>query len=52
LIIFVDFQSGIDRLDEETKQEYEGHLDDVSGILALMELMPCAIEAVREWQIH
>lgn len=46
--VLVDFQSGINRLDEQTKQKYEGHLDDVPGIFALMDPMPGAIEAVQK----
>ena len=46
--VLVDFQSGIDRLDEATKQAYEGNLDDVPGIFALMDPMPGAIEAVHK----
>ncbi len=46
--VLVDFQSGIDRLDEATKQAYEGNLDDVPGIFALMAPMPGAIEAVHK----
>ena len=46
--VLVNFQSGIDRLDEKTKQEYEGHLDDVPGIFALMNPMPGAVEAVQK----
>ena len=45
--VLVNFQSGIDKLDEKTKTEYEGHLDDVPGIFALMDAMPGAVEAVR-----
>ena len=45
--VLVDFQSGIDRLDEATKQAYEDNLDDVPGIFALMHPMPGAIEAVH-----
>ena len=45
--VFVDFASGVDRLDEATKKEYEGRLDEVPGIFALMDPMPGAIEAVR-----
>ena len=44
----VDFQSGIDKLSDETKQEYEGRLDEVPGIFSLMDPMPGAIEAVHE----
>lgn len=46
--VLVDFQSGIDKLSDETKQEYEGRLDEVSGIFSLMDPMPGAIEAVHE----
>ena len=46
--VLVDFQSGIDRLDEATKQAYEGNLDDVPGIFVLMDPMPGAIEAVHK----
>lgn len=46
--VLVNFQSGIDRLDEATKQAYEGHIDDVPGIFALMDPMPGAIEAVKK----
>jgi 5'(3')-deoxyribonucleotidase len=46
--VLVDFQSGIDKLSEETKREYEGRLDEVPGIFSLMDPMPGAIEAVHE----
>lgn len=48
--VLVNFQSGIDKLDEATKQAYEDHFDDVPGIFALMDPMPGAIEAVRKLQ--
>jgi 5'-nucleotidase len=43
--VLVDFQTGIDQLDESTRTEYEGHLDDVPGIFGLMDPMPGALEA-------
>lgn len=46
--VLVDFASGIARLDDATRKEYEGHLDEVPGIFALMEPMPGAIEAVHK----
>lgn len=46
--VIVDFKSGIDRLDEATRQEYEGRLDEVPGIFALMDPMEGAIEAVHK----
>ena len=45
--VLVDFASGIARLDEATKQEYEGRLDEVPGIFSLMDPMPGAIDAVH-----
>ena len=50
--VLVDFHSGINKLSEETKQEYEGRLDEVPGIFSLMEPMPGAIEAVHELSKH
>ena len=45
--VLVDFQSGIDKLSEDVKREYEGRLDEVPGIFSLMDPMPGAIEAAR-----
>ena len=46
--VLVDFQSGIDQLSEEIKQEYDGELDEVPGIFGLMKPLPGAIEAFNE----
>lgn len=54
--VLVNFQSGIDKLDEATKREYaddgkgKPHYDDVPGIFSLMEPMPGAIHGVRALQ--
>ena len=45
--VLVDFQSGIDKLSEDVKLEYEGCLDEVPGIFSLMDPMPGAIEAAH-----
>ena len=37
--VLVDFQSGIDQLDEETKKKYDGNLDEVPGIFSLMFIL-------------
>lgn len=50
--VLVDFQSGIDKLSDETKKEYEGRLDEVPGIFSLMDPMPGAIEAVYRLSEH
>ena len=48
--VLVDFQSGIDKLSEDVKREYEGRLDEVPGIFTLMDPMPGAIEAAHRLQ--
>lgn len=50
--VLVDFQSGVDKLGEETRKEYEGRLDEVPGIFSLMDPMPGAIEAVHKLSEH
>ena len=50
--VLVDFQSGIDRLSDEVKKEYEGNLDNVPGIFGLMEPKEGAIEAVHKLKEH
>jgi 5'(3')-deoxyribonucleotidase len=45
--VLVDFQSGIDKLAPEVHSAYEGHLDDVPGIFALMDPMPGVMEAFK-----
>lgn len=46
--VLVDFASAFPSLSEETKTRYEGHLDDVPGMFALMQPMPGAIDAFHE----
>ncbi|HZK19425.1 MAG TPA: hypothetical protein VFC68_01730 [Treponemataceae bacterium] len=43
--VLVDFKTGIDRLTQAVQSEYEGRLDEVPGIFALMEPMEGATEA-------
>lgn len=50
--VLVNFQSGIDKLSEEVRREYEDNLDEVPGIFGLMEPMEGAIEAVHRLQEH
>lgn len=50
--VIVDFPSGITFIDEETKQEYEGNVDEVPGIFSYMEPMPGAINAVKKLNEH
>lgn len=46
--VLVDFKTGITRLDEQTRDKYADHLDDVPGIFSLMAPMAGAIEAYEQ----
>ena len=50
--VIVDFQSGLDKVDDATKRAYEGHLDDIPDLFGLMEPMPGAIEALHRIAEH
>ena len=50
--VLVDFESGVAKLSEKTKKEYEGRIDEVPGLFALMDPMPGAIEAVQLLSKH
>lgn len=45
--VLVDFQSGIDKLSDETKEQYKNNIDETPGLFALMDPIPGAIEAVQ-----
>ncbi len=45
--VLVDFESGLAHLDDATKKEYEGRLDEVPNLFSMMEPVPGAIEAVH-----
>ena len=46
--VLVDFPSGIARLEDSVQEKYDGRLDEVPGIFALMDPMPGAINAVHK----
>ncbi len=46
--VLVDFQSGIEQLDEQVKEEYKERLDEVPGIFGLMKPLEGAIDAVHK----
>ena len=50
--VLVDFPSGIVRLSPEVRKQYEGDLDEVPGIFALMDPIPGAIEAFKMLSKH
>ena len=46
--VLVNFQTGIDKLTEQQRQEYLGKEDECPGIFGLMEPQPGAIGAFKE----
>lgn len=46
--VLVDFPSGIDQLNEETRIEYEGRYDEVPHIFSTMKPIKGAVEAFNE----
>ena len=46
--VLVNFQTGIDKLTEQQRQEYFGREDECPGIFGLMEPQPGAIDAFNE----
>ena len=50
--VLVDFRSGIERITSEQRTKYEGRLDEVPGIFALMKPMPGALKAYAELSQH
>ena len=46
--VMVDFQSGIDKLSLEIQKEYEGRLDEVPSIFALMEPLEGSTESIKK----
>jgi len=46
--VLVDFKTGIEKLDQQTIEEYEGRLDEVPGLFSLMSPYPNAIESVHK----
>jgi 5'(3')-deoxyribonucleotidase len=49
--VLVDFPSAFPRISSSLLSEYEGRLDEVPGIFALMEPLPGAIEAHAELSV-
>ena len=45
--VLVDFQSGIDQLNEQTLIEYDGNLDEVPNVFSLMKPLAGSVDAVR-----
>tara|TARA_Y100000385_G_C12727656_1_gene481322 strand:- start:184 stop:630 length:447 start_codon:yes stop_codon:yes gene_type:complete len=50
--VLVNFQSGINAISEEDRQQYEGDLDEVPGIFSKMQPYDGAIEAYQKLAQH
>ena len=50
--VLVNFQSGIDQLDDNTKLQYQDRLDEVPGIFGLMKPVKNALESYKELTKH
>jgi 5'(3')-deoxyribonucleotidase len=46
--VLVDFESGVARLSPDTVKAYEDRWEEVSGIFALMDPLPGAVDAVHK----
>lgn len=50
--VLVDFMSGVAKVSDDVKKEYEGRLDEIPGVFGLMDPMPGAIDAVHKLSEH
>jgi len=46
--VLVDFMSGVNKLDPETREKYDGRWDNVPGIFATMDPIPGGIAAYKK----
>ncbi len=46
--VIVDFESALHKVENATREQYKGILDEIPGLFDLMVPMPGAIEAVNE----
>ena len=45
--VLVDFPTGIARITDKQREEFDGRLDEVPGIFSLMDPMPSAIDSFQ-----
>ena len=46
--VLVDFPTGIARITDKQREEFDGRLDEVPGIFSLMDPMPSAIDSFKK----
>ncbi|MBN2300687.1 MAG: hypothetical protein JXC31_05820 [Acholeplasmataceae bacterium] len=49
--VLVDFKTGIEKLDNDTINNYEGRLDEVPHIFSLMDPMEGSIDAIKQLSV-
>ena len=50
--VLADFESGLERVDDAVKKEYEGHYDEIPKLFSLMSPMDGAVKAVKVLSKH
>ena len=50
--VLVDFPTGISRITEQQREEFEGKLDEVPDLFSLMDPMPGAIDSFQRLANH
>jgi 5'(3')-deoxyribonucleotidase len=50
--VLADFESGLERVDDAVKNEFEGRYDEIPGLFSLMTPIAGAIEAVETLSQH
>ena len=50
--VLADFESGLAKVEDSVKKEYEGHYDQIPGLFSLMSPMEGATKAVKTLAKH
>ena len=50
--VLVNFESGLEHIDDSTKNRFEGHYEDIPGLFSLMKPIHGAIDAVQLLSQH
>ena len=50
--VLVDFMSGVEQYDEQTREKYKDDLDHIPGVFSKMKPLPGAIESYKKLSKH
>lgn len=50
--VLVDFKTGIDRINDDIRKQYDGRLDEVPHIFSLMDPMEGSIQAIKQLALN